>query len=349
MSLEITKEEFYKIMLFWMEKLHQKFNRNGTHNDQALDDAYYDGLAGALKVNSYVGSSNAWYEKYVQQQFEAYTEYYVLPNQGRVQGYRNFTEGELKEVLSGLQYSEKALEAIKLQLVNGSYVATGDLSSVNLSRECAYAIMTHLNAQKTGIVLTDIQVKRLHQLVNWSTTHIEQWLKPTSVPYYRPFMGALTAKALIQYHQKYFLLGVKDLIKKLAQYTWDKCWKESAGTWGEGQAFLYTDRVTGSDELDGKTTPDLNLLIAPMYAWVTPDSVMATKIFNGGYPQYTKTGIHIKGAYLGSFQNPLGKHINQQMFWIDKFFEWLKPAAVQTEKEFLTSLKDSIQKRIDSL
>lgn len=327
--------EFLAINKQFAQYLYQWYLANPS-GDPALANAYYDGEAAAYKLE-HLGLA--------QKSFDAYVTQYVIPNNGNVQGFRNFTEGQLLDVQKNSTRKTKALQSIQLQLLNGAFVATGNVAHPDLSRECAYAINTHLNAQKAGIVLNATQLTRLNVLTGNAKGHVTAWVNNTA-PYYRPFMGALTLMAL---EAKGIESTFVSAIVALAEKTWT-LWKEEAGPWGRGQSFLYTDRNVGDPD-DMKTTPDLNNLISPIFALcfkLTKQVVWAeraTKAFHGGIPVYSGN-VNTGGADLGTQANPRGKILNQSMFWIDKLFLWLDtPAVIQSEAEFLKGLQATIAAR----
>lgn len=332
------QEEFYSVMKIWAEYLYRWYLRN-PNGDPALANAYYDGEAAAFKLEHF---------GLAQYSFDAYVTQYVIPNQGKVTGYRNFTEGQLLDVTNSTIRKAKALESIKLQLLNGAFVAYGNCESPELSRECAYAISTYLNARQAGLPLSTEQLARLTTLIGYSEGHLKAWVGNTS-PYFRPFMGALTVKSIEEVGiSETSKASVVDLIIRLADKIWS-LWKEEDGPWGKGQSFLYTDRNVGDPD-DLKTTPDLNNLITPVFALcyrLTKDNKYwdrAVKSFHGGITVYS--GIeHIAGADLGTPTNPRGKVINQNMFWIDRMWKWLEQPVIQTEKEFLDGLEAIIAAR----
>jgi hypothetical protein len=88
-------------------------------------------------------------------------------------------------------------------------------------------------------------------------------------------------------------------------WLWAHTWVPSA------QAFQYTDRVTPTGGTN--PAPDLNLLIAPAFAWLyhqtgnTKYQVEGDQVFAGG----------VKYAYLGS-----AKQFNQNYRWSFDYVAW---------------------------
>jgi hypothetical protein len=305
---------------------------NAPGNDGGLAQVYYDGEYGLYQVADNAGDLGT-YEPYIDLAFKAYVDYYVLPSNGTVQGFRNFTAGQLEDVLRGTTRAADALQSIQLQLANGAYVATGDCADPALSRECAYAINTHINAQRAGITLSGAQLARLAQLKAWSDGHLDAWINNTA-PYFRPFMGAITMMAEINYYNN--IAADPNLITRgsdLADYAWSSCWKSTTGPWGAANAFLYTDR-TGFDPSDDQTQPDLNMMIGPWFAWlyfVGAGAGYRTQfddIFQGGVPVYDGP-FYQSGAYLGtrSSINPSGKQYFQQLVYMPQGIAWAEAGA----------------------
>lgn len=299
--------------------------------DPALAMVYYDGQYCAWKLRDY--TDDAGWDALIQDTWEAYVPYYVVPANGGVQGYRNFTEGPLEDVLRGSSRSAASKAAIQLIIDNSNFVNSDNLSSYELSRECAYALMALINAQRAGITLTVSQAARIPVLKDWCLGHIDQWCTSLTAEFYRPFMGGITAHALTMY--SLYISEDADILAALivlANHTWTTSWKATDGVWGQGKSFLYTDRV-GTVEWwastdDANTAPDLNMMIAPLWAylwWKTGVSTWRSNgdlIFEGGVTVYDGDGFRQYGAYAGSSGNPSGKQIDQQMIYGVKYLDW---------------------------
>jgi hypothetical protein len=185
------------------------------------------------------------------------------------------------------------------------------MQSPSRSREVAYAIRAHLNAEKLGAAPRP----RTESLVDLALGHIDQWfisktyrVEPGSDPapegmyYVQPFMVGLTTEALIMWEEKTGDSRVVPAIQVALDWLWDNAWV------AEDEAFWYENWVADpSMPFPAKAgAPDLNLLIAPAYAWLykkTCDPVLlerADQLFSGG----------VAGAYLAD-----GKHFNQNYCW----------------------------------
>lgn len=276
--------------------------QGGSANfDTKLLWTYYDAEWVYYQIGDYTGDSS-WYS--CARAAEAvYRDQYTLPNNGAVPGYWNFTHGLLEDFLrTGDSASRDAL--IKLSQ-NAAFAPDStplsSTQSVDLSREVAYTIMAYLNAEQVG----QPRRARLAALRDQALNHMNQWFVTGNVPYVRPFMAALTAHALISYHEQVGDRNMLPVIQSAADWLWARTWLPSA------QAFMYTDRQHSSGGME--PAPDLNLLIAPLYAWVyhqTGNTLYrdrADQIFAGG----------VKSAFLNN-----GKQFNQSYRWSFAYLEW---------------------------
>ena len=118
----------------------------------------------------------------------------------------------------------------------------------------------------------------------------------------QPFMVGLVSEALIQYYEETKDSRIPPVIKIAMDGIWDWAWIPA------DKAFFYES--TG-DTSSG--APDLNLLIAPAYAWLyrmTGDPVYQERgdlIFEGG----------VEGAWLDQ-----GKQFSQNYRWSFDFVKW---------------------------
>jgi hypothetical protein len=193
------------------------------------------------------------------------------------------------------------------------------------SRETAYAILAKLDAEKLGSATSP----RLVPLVNIALGHIDQWFvsKTSRCPeggcpaaatgqyYIQPFMVGLTMRALIVYHEKSGDPRIPPAVKAAADWLWANAWMSS------GQTFWYENWVADPSQ----TFPaqggaaDLNLLIAPAYAWLYRQTGDATyqsrgdQLFSGGV---------LNAATLGS-----GKQFDQNYIWSFDYVKWRTASA----------------------
>jgi hypothetical protein len=286
-----------------------------------LAATYYDAQHVYLQIGDYTGDST--WKACAQAARTSYRDDWVIPNKGGVPGYWNFTQGLTKDYLrSGDAQSKNAV----LFLSNNAAFASGGtpfsyIIGAELSRETAYAINSYLNAEKVGAPAR----ARLDAYVDVALGHLDQWFvsKTYRCPsvetcgggaqpgnyYIQPFMVGLTAEALIGYYEKTNDPRIFPAVKTAMDWLWANAWVPA------NQAFWYENFVpTPAQPFPAKAgAPDLNLMIAPAYAWLyqmTGDTKyrdQGDQIFAGG----------VAGAYLGG-----GKQFNQNYKWSFDFVKW---------------------------
>ncbi|HEV8586437.1 MAG TPA: Ig-like domain-containing protein [Methylomirabilota bacterium] len=278
--------------------------------DEALVRVYYDAERVFYQIAGDTGDAS--WEACARRAEAIFRDQYVLPQNGNVPGYWNFTHGlTLDWLQTGDAASKNAVIALSQ---NASYA--GDTVPLEwtqpayYSREVAYAIMSYLNAEKVGAPAR----ARLPLLVDQALGHLDQWFvsgtalcpsecdPPEAVGrfYVQPFMAGLTAEALIMYFDKTGDARILPAIKTALDWLWANAWI------GAEQAFWY-------DNVSRSAAPDLNLLIAPAFAWVyaqTGDVTYRERgdlVFAGG----------VLRAFLGA-----GKQFNQNYAWSFDYVRW---------------------------
>ncbi len=280
----------------------QNLNNPNINFDTHLAATYYDAEWVFYQIGDYTGD-NTWYNC-AQAAESVYRDNYVAPNNGTVPGYWGFSHGVTKDYLT--TQDTESHDTVVLLSQNQAYAPDWTplswTQNANMSREVAYAIMSYLNAEKVG----EAHRPRCEQLVDQSLNHLDQWFVSQTADYVRPFMFALTAQALISYDAQ--IGGNAQILPALengANWIWDHTWQPAS------QAFMYTDHNVPSG--DTSPAPDLNLLIAPVYAWLwhqTGNPIYrdrADQIFAGG----------IVGAWLVN-----GKQFNQNYRWSFDYIKW---------------------------
>lgn len=276
-------------------------------DDELLSHVYYDAQRVFLQIGDYTGDGK--WNVCAQRAESIYRDKYVLPNKGSVPGYWNFTHGLAMDYLRTRDPASR--EAVILLSENAAFAREGTplawTVSADSSREVAYAIMSYLNAERVGAP----RRARLVQLIDQALGHIQEWFVEKSATRIAPFMVGLTAEALIDYFEATRDPRIPPAIKLALDGSWTDAWVASAS------AFWYDNR-------DRSLAPDLNLLIAPAYAWLyrqTGDRLYRDRgdqVFAGG----------VKGAYLGH-----GKQFNQNYRWSFDYVRWreLRPPNVERQ------------------
>lgn len=277
----------------------------GPHtDDELLSHVYYDAQRVFLQIGDYTG--DAKWSDCAERAESIYRDKYVLPNGGSVPGYWNFSHGLAMDYLRTRDPASRT--AVILLAENAAFARDGTpltwTASADSSREVAYAITSYLNAERVGAP----RRTRLPQLVDQALGHIQEWFVTKRARRVAPFMVGLTAEALIDYYEATRDPRVPPAIKLALDGSWADAWVASAS------AFWY-------DNHDRSLAPDLNLLIAPAYAWLHRQT---------GNPVYQERGDQIfaggvKSAYLGH-----GKQINQNYRWSFDYVRWRQrlPARV---------------------
>jgi len=284
-------------------------HQNDDPVDPALTMTYYDAIRVYHEIAAYTHDTKTW-GKYIEAAKNVYRDRYVVRNEGAIAGYWNFTTGLRLDFDRSSDASSKS--AVLLIAQKASYAVDGTppsyTANINRMREVAYAIVSYLDAGALGgphrerkALLVDQAYDHLNQFVSetWSGT-------PTQVS---PFMAALTAHALIRDWHATMDRRLVPALSRLADYLWANAWV--AGD----ESMLYQLNPLDVEE-GGRSTqgsPDLNLLIAPMYAFlatVTGDSKHRERgdaLFAGG----------VTRAYLGA-----NKQFNQNYWWSFDYVAW---------------------------
>lgn len=299
---------------YWGDLLSAAYDDAAVNDDTSLLNSYYDAEAVFYKFKDYTGDSK-WDAAAAKAQ-AAYAGYYVDPNSGNVPGYWSFTHGLTEDWLRNADADAKA-SCVALS-TNAAYHkevpdTLVELRNPNLSRENAYALMAHINAERCG----ESRRSRITTLVdNAIDYHINRWCTLVDADFFRPFMGALTARSLIHYYNYIYQdPRIVTALTTMATYAQSSCWISGSSSWN------YTDRDLGSVE-DLAIAMDLNLLILPYYGWLywktgnTAWRDIGDAAFNAGVSVYTGSS-HTSGAFLGgtSTVGLLGKHICQNFVW----------------------------------
>jgi hypothetical protein len=296
-------------MVTYGRKHCEEYDRSLTP-DQKLGNTYYDAMRVFYQIADYTG--DAFWNDCALKARAVYRDYYIARNNAVIPGYWHFTtglrmdaerRGDARSKAAAIDLSRKAAYAPDTTPL--AWTATA-----YRSREVAYAMVSYLNAEQLG----EPRRERLMAFGDQALAHVDQWfvsktfrapseinqLVPGAVGQYyiQPFMVALTSESLIRYWEATRDPRVLPAVKTAIDWLWAKAWVPG------NQAFWYQNWVSDPRQTFRAEpgAPDLNLLIAPAFAWVytmTGDTTYRDRgdqIFAGG----------VRGAWLGG-----GKQFNQ--------------------------------------
>ena len=285
--------------------------RTSGSAEQRLDSTYYDAERVYLQIEKY--TSDASWRECAALARTFYRDELVLPKNGAVTGYWAFTKGLLLDYqLTGDQRSRQAIIDIS---INGAYAADSTslwkTASAVSARDVGYAIMSYVNAEKVGAHPR----RRKELLIDQALDHIRQWANGSvlfsfaerqSSDYLKPFFAAITIQALIEANELKPDPRILPAIATILDPLWQRAWLPNA------QAFYYESTKPT------KGAPDLNLMIAPAYAWMYAKTGERKYLERGN--QIFSSGV--KHAYL------LGiKQFNQNYSWSFDYIKWCQQIA----------------------
>ena len=296
----------------------QTLRNTGASFDLKLATTYYDAEWVFYQIGDYTRDSS-WYSCAAAAE-AIYRDQYVLANNGAVPGYWNFSHGVLQDYL---RTDDAASQTAVIRLATNAAFApdTTPLSSTvsaDYSREVAYTMMAYLNAELAG----QPRRSRLASLEQQALGHLDQWFVSKSASYIRPFMVALTAHALISYDEAVGDARIQPLLITAADWMWNNMWLpgNSCFKYTNVNTALFSPTQFAYNTGGTEPAPDLNLLIAPLYAWIYHQTGNVTyrdradQIFAGGVTQ----------AYLVN-----GKQFNQNYRWSFDYLKWRNGAPLK--------------------
>jgi hypothetical protein len=285
----------------------QQFPRMGLGNE--AEDWYYDGARVRYQIAAYTGEQR-WIEC-----GDAINEWYrtqVLAH--GLTGWRVFPHGLRMHFARTREPA--SLAALRATITKSAFGTSGGGVDAELIRETAYMIQAYMQNERAGeprFVLHGNNEREtlsgLERSVAYGIGHLEQYMDNAgsgeAPTYHQPFMAGLMMEALIEYDEFMREMSRPDpripwVVARTADWLWATAWSDPA------QAFYYDNKAK-------QPTPDLNLMIAPAYAWLwrmTGDpkhQARGDAVFAGG----------VRRAWLGD-----GKHFNQNYRWSFDFVRW---------------------------
>jgi hypothetical protein len=285
----------------------QMLQGSWASGDEKLAGTYYDAERVYYQIADYTNDSK-WLDC-ARAAEQVYRDGYLLGNNGGLPGFWVFPHGLWKDYKrTGDTASKNALLLVS-QNAAFAYDGTplGALSDPILSREVAYNLQSKILAKDLG-ASTDASMNRLAEE---AFRHMNAWFVTKTAEFIQPFMVGLTSEALINYYKKTGDARVLPAIRVAMDYLWNNLWVSSA------MAFLYIDRAIASEGGQGAVQPasDLNLLIAPAFAWLY-DQTGETKWLDRGDQIFT-------GGVMQAFLEN-AKQFNQSYRWSFDYVVWRK-------------------------
>jgi hypothetical protein len=282
-----------------------------TTGEQKLAATYYDAARVYSQIADYTGDRK-WLGCVAESQ-RIYRDEYVLRNNGKIPGFWIFPHGIHTDLK--LSQDARSREAIRLMGQHAAYSNIGQypkqwVSNADHSREVAYNLMLKLICVEEGSCPKEHATYFLELALN----DVDQWFVSRTATFIQPFMVGLVAEALIQYQAKYPDPRILPAIRTSMDYLWDHLWKKGDA------AFLYIDRPVEAE--GGKNAiqpaPDLNLLIAPAFAWL---------YLQTGDVKYRDRGDAIfAGGVKGAAVDWGAKQFNQNYRWSFDYVKWRREA-----------------------
>ncbi|TMI76994.1 MAG: hypothetical protein E6H05_01940 [Bacillati bacterium ANGP1] len=287
-----------------------------------LDQVYYDAERVYYQIADYTGDPS-WLNC-SQLAETVYRDQYVLPNNGSVPGHWNFTTGLRLDAQRTADAQSKTAAVLLSQ--HAAFATDGTplawTQSADYSREVAYAVVSYIDAQALGEPLRQRRI----DLVTQAYDHMAQWFvrfawpgpwqqSPQETIRLAPFMVGLTAHTLIRDWEQTKDSRLIPTLRLAADWMWANAWIPST----QAMWYEFPDQGQPCCQASGPA-PDLNLLIAPIYAFLyrqtgeTKYRDEGDAIFAGGVAQ----------AWLGG-----GKQFDQNYWWSFDYVTWRSavPAA----------------------
>jgi len=294
---------------------------------------YYDGVRVFYNVQNLLKASINW-EQCRQNVRAVYRDDYVIPNKGAIPVFLQFPQGAYIDYIKGNGATE-ALTFINYIDAHTYGVANGGLVDVNyLQRETAYSLKNDIYANKLGQ-----NNVRYGQSTNFWLAyhldhvlgHVDQICLSQNASYFENFMAGLQADALIDYYTDVSPdPRIPSAIKCLADYLYTNQWNLINFDPG---SFPYDSwRATGNiGSATGSSMVSLNMLIAPMYAWLFKMTGLSQYQIVGDV--IWDHGVLFDGPLAGGLDNNLGsgngypncncgKQYSQQYMWGPSYVDW---------------------------
>jgi hypothetical protein len=278
-------------------KFHCDWNKIKDLSTSELGVWYYDGLRIYYQIADYTKdpfwNTCAGYVKSI------YRDAYVLPNTGKIPGYRVFGTG-LRMDFERTRQTQSAV-AIDYMTENAAFGASaGSLDPITM-RETAYSLLAHLSRHRLGRG-GDFRKAADHALTQFDQLFVSKTFKG-----HHTFTVGLMMEALIDYYAETADPRVPPAIQKAADWLVDEAWNPA------DQGFIYHRLLVQGKLNPIRGEPELNQLIAPGLAWMWA-MTGNTKYLQVGDAAYAAA---VRDLWLGS-----GKIFSQKYRWSFDFVKW---------------------------
>jgi len=277
--------------------------------DPPLAGTYYDATSVFYQIAAYTG--DARWEQCAHVARYVYRDRYVIPNNAAVPGYWTFTTGLRRDWERAGELASKAW-VIKLSEFSAwarDRTSYAEAAKATLSREVAYALISYIDAEAVGA--PPRRQRRVYADLAYG--HLDQWFVSQSwrdtADQFAPFMVGLTAQALIRDWEQTADARLIPALRRAATYLWRDAWVP------DDRAMRYQLNPQFTEGRSEKGAADLNLLIAPIYAWLWRQT---------GDPTYRDQGdaLFAGGVMHAWLDGP--KQFNQSYMWSFDYVRWRK-------------------------
>lgn len=285
----------------------------GTDPQRMLEHVRYDAESVFFKIADY--TSDPYWLGCTQQAERIYRDNYVrgaspngCNNGTQCPGYINYTDGLREDFKRNADLiSKDMVKALSTNTFCRDSVPD-DITNPELSREISYCVLAMENAVAVGLPYRT----RVETYTNLLLSYIERWFVSQNTPDLKPFMVGLTAEALIRVWERNHSSSIKNALIVAAEGLWADYWNYQA------RAFAYQKLPCGAgnpetDPCGSVPSPDLNMLIAPLYAWLYAQT---------GEPSYAYRFDEIFNSGVESAWLVNGKQFDQQYRWSFEGLKW---------------------------
>ena len=278
---------------------------------------YYDGERVFYQIADYTNNPAAWDVCALNSQAN-YRDQYVLAQSpiGAIPGWRVFPDGIYMNYLrTGDALSKTAVDALATNAAGARmWASQSPFVTTGWIREASYLFTSNRLDNKLG----NDRSRQMQQMASVVLGQVDQ-ITSGEAAWTQPFMDGLAAEALIHYYEDGHQddVRVPAAIKTLADWLWINAWQPAGNGECVANCFYYNSYQHKIGLLPGSDERNLNLLVAPMYAWLykmTGDSkyqIEGDAIF--------AAGVNFDPAGTLGWS---GKNFSQQYRWSFDFVGW---------------------------